>query len=248
MTEPVLKRRAPSLDTRLSAAMMLAENSRVFADIGADHGRLSTVMLLGDAHRRALVSDISAAALGKARALIRRMGLDDRVTFAVADGLDALDAASETVDTVFVLGMGGETIGNMLHRGGKKLNGATLILGAQTELLLVRMAIVEIGYRIRREMVVRDGVRDYVLLTAKPMQTGEAEYTDEEILLGPVFLKELPPNWLPLLERQERLLHQGIAAMQAAGLSKDSRRLLRFETEMGYVQHALQLLREEETP
>ena len=51
MTDLVTKRRAPILDGRLSAAMELAENCRVFADIGADHGRLSTVMLLQDENR-----------------------------------------------------------------------------------------------------------------------------------------------------------------------------------------------------
>ena len=59
-------RRAPLLDGRLSAAMALAQGAQVFADIGADHGRLSAVMLLSGA-RSALVADISAAALEKAR-------------------------------------------------------------------------------------------------------------------------------------------------------------------------------------
>ena len=85
MTDLMTKRRAPLLDGRLSAAMALAENCRVFADIGADHGRLSAVMLLADENRRALVADISAPALQKSRDLLGRMQLTDRATFAVAD-------------------------------------------------------------------------------------------------------------------------------------------------------------------
>jgi tRNA A22 N-methylase len=50
--------------------MELAENCHVFADIGADHGRLSTVLLLQDESRFALVADISPLALEKARALL----------------------------------------------------------------------------------------------------------------------------------------------------------------------------------
>ena len=86
------KRRAPLLDGRLSAAMALAENCRMFADFGADHGRLSAVMLLQDENRCALTADISAPALQKSRDLIASLGLNSRVTFAVANGLDALDA------------------------------------------------------------------------------------------------------------------------------------------------------------
>lgn len=50
------------LDGRLSAAMALGAGTRVFADIGADHGRLSAALLLGGAGH-GLVSDVSAAAL-----------------------------------------------------------------------------------------------------------------------------------------------------------------------------------------
>ena len=66
--------------------MALAQGAQVFADIGADHGRLSAVMLLSGA-RSALVADISAAALEKARKRLHALGLDNRATFAVADGL-----------------------------------------------------------------------------------------------------------------------------------------------------------------
>ena len=117
-------RRAPLLDGRLSAAMALAQGAQVFADIGADHGRLSAVMLLSGA-RSALVADISAAALEKARKRLHALGLDNRATFAVADGLAALDALKQPPDTVFVLGMGGETIGGILYRGHTRLVGAS---------------------------------------------------------------------------------------------------------------------------
>ena len=90
-------------------------------------------MLLSGA-RSALVADISAAALEKARKRLHALGLDNRATFAVADGLAALDALKQPPDTVFVLGMGGETIGGILRRGHTRLGGAALILGAQTDL------------------------------------------------------------------------------------------------------------------
>ena len=249
MTDSVLtKRRAPILDGRLSAAMALAENCRVFADIGADHGRLSTVLLLQDERRLGLVADISALALEKAQVRIRRMGLDNRAVFAVADGLDALKSLkNHTADTVFVLGMGGETVSGILLRGAELLKGAALILGAQTELPLVRKALCEIGYRIRREIIASESGRDYVLVRATPAVEGEAFYSEEELLLGPVFLKELPESWLPILLRRERLLQQGITAMEATKLDKDSDRLALFQREISYVQHALARLRKEAT-
>ena len=237
------KRRAPLLDGRLSAAMALAENCRMFADIGADHGRLSAVLLLQDENRRALVADISAPALQKSRDLIGRLDLNSRVTFAVADGLTALESLTdEQPDTVFILGMGGDTVSGIIRRGADKLHGAALVLGAQTDLPMVRRTLCEVGYAIRREVVASEGRHDYVLIRA---EAGKAEYTEEELLLGPVLLKEYPANWLPLLERREKLLSTGLAAMQATRLEKDAERLALFEREIGYVQQAISRLRKE---
>ena len=247
MTDRVLKRRAPILDGRLSAAMELAENCHVFADIGADHGRLSTVLLLQDESRFALVADISPLALEKARALIGKMELNDRAQFAVSDGLDALDSFTDKViDTVFVLGMGGETLSGILMRGQEKLRGATLILGAQTDLPLVRRTLCSIGYRIRRETIASEGKHHYVLLRATPAAHDEAGYTEEELLLGPCLMNAMPQNWLPVLEGRWKLLTQGVNAMRAAQLSKDEERLRQFEYELACVEAALSKLRKED--
>ena len=243
MTDLMTKRRAPLLDGRLSAAMALAENCRMFADIGADHGRLSAVMLLSDEKRRALVADISAPALQKSRELIGRLGLNSRVTFAVADGLAALDAlTNEQPDTVFILGMGGDTVSGIIRRGADKLNGAALILGAQTDLPMVRQTLCDTGYHICREVVASEGKHDYVLIRA---ETGTATYTEKELLLGPVLLSQMPSNWLPLLQRRMTLLQKGLQAMRSANLEKDAARLALFERESSYIQQVMNQLRKE---
>ncbi len=238
-----LKRRTPILDARLSAAMALTEDCRMFADIGADHGRLSAAMLLADAERRALTADISAPALQKSRDLLGRLQLTDRVIFAVADGLNALDALkTEQPDTVFILGMGGDTVSGIIRRGATKLHGAALILGAQTDLPMVRRTLCEIGYCIQREVVASEGKHDYVLIRAVP---GQANYSEEELLMGPILIRERPANWLPLLDRRYALIQKGIAAMQAAQLAKDADRLALFTRESGYIEQVMKSLRKE---
>lgn len=236
MTNQAMKRRTPILDARLSAAMELAENCRIFADIGADHGRLSAV-LLQNPERFALIADISAPALDKAKSLIARSGLSSRAVFAVADGLDALDQLKgKQADTIFILGMGGDTVSGILQRGVNRLQGAALILGAQTDLPLVRRTLASIGYRIDRERVACEANRDYILIRAVP---GFMQLTEEEALLGPVFLRELPENWLSVLRRREQLLLNGLNAMRVSKLDKDAERLALFEREIIYVQRAM---------
>lgn len=237
MTNQAMKRRTPILDARLSAAMALAENCRIFADIGADHGRLSTVLLLNDDTRFALVADVSAPALEKARTLIDRNHLSHRAVFAVADGLDALDQMPDKQpDTVFILGMGGETVSGIIRRGLHKLNNTALILGAQTDLPHVRRTLEASGYSIEHERVVTEGNHDYILIRAVP---GKMTLSEEEALLGPVLLRELPEGWISFLKRRERLLKAGIEAMRISRLSKDAERLELFEREIIYVQRAI---------
>ena len=97
----------------------------------------------------------------------------------------------------------------------------------------------EIGYRIRREVLAQESGRIYTLMKCLPTEQGEPAYTDEQLLLGPGLLETLPPLWLPVLMRRKRLLTQGIAAMEAAGLQKDEARLSAFQRELAYVERAI---------
>ena len=124
------------LDSRLQAALLLAQPCGVCADIGADHGRLSAALLQSGRAKQVLVADVSAPSLNKAKILLGGLGLSDRATFAVADGLRALDALNVPAETVFVLGMGGQTLSRILEEGCGRLHGASLVLGAQTDLPL----------------------------------------------------------------------------------------------------------------
>lgn len=245
MTES-FNRRTPVLDARLSGAMALAGKCRVFADIGADHGRLSAVMLLSGQAEHGLIADISDKALEKARRRIHGLHLEEKVTFAVADGLCALDRLDTPVDHAFILGMGGDTISGILHRGTEWLRGASLILGPQTEIPMVRQALLDIGYRIRDERIVHDNHRDYLLIKAGPAHQDESGYSQAELWLGPILLKTLPQEWLPVLQRRRRLLAQAVEAMQKAHLEKDRQRLMDASAELECVEKALEQLKAKE--
>ena len=75
-----------------------------------------------------------------------------------------------------------------------RLGGAALILGAQTDLPMVRRAVCEVGYRIRREVIASAGGRDYVLMRCTPALAGEAAYTERECVLGPGLLRAPSPG------------------------------------------------------
>jgi tRNA (adenine22-N1)-methyltransferase len=226
-------------DKRLRAAADWVEPCDVIADIGCDHGRLGAMLLLENRARHLLASDISEKSLEKARHFLQRHGLTGRAEFIVADGLEAID---QNVDTVCILGMGGETLSGILLRGQSRLHGAMLVLGAHTNLYIVRKTLQAVGYRLSGEQVVRSEGRMYVLLRAVPAAGDEEPYTRRELMLGPVFLRERPENWKPWLERRRHYLHKSVAAMEAAPSERNEKRLQKTREELTYTLETLQNL------
>lgn len=242
MTERKMGRapRLPELDPRLATARDLTPPCEICADIGADHGRLSAVLLSSGRVKRMLVADVSAKALEKARKRLSALGLAERATFQVADGLMAIDALpGKAADAICILGMGGDTIAGILRGGRERLKRATLVLGPQTELPLVRQTLQTVDYRLRKECVAEASKRLYVLMLATPKQSGEAAYTEEELLLGPCLLRERPEEWQKLLRMRHGLLTKAQGAMLAAGLHKDRERLAETRRELAYVEKVL---------
>ena len=229
-----------ALDERLQAAFDMVPPCRVCADIGADHGRLSAVLLLKERVQHMLVADLSPQSLAKARNRLENLRLEHRATFAVADGLAALEALpAARADAVCILGMGAETLAGILIRGREKLLGATLVLGAQTKLPLLRQAVVEVGYRIREERPARSLGRWYLLMRAAPALRGEADYGAKELFVGPCLLRDKPPQGKAFLLQRKQLLLTRTQAIKQAGQDKDKQRLARLNSELWHLENAL---------
>lgn len=174
------------LDPRLSMIAEMVGRCDSYADIGCDHGRLGVFLLQRDWVKRALMMDISDASLDKARALVRLLGLEDRVEIIVGDGAEHLKSK---VDCVVIAGMGGTTAAGIVERGRERLGDARLILQANVANPELRERLACAGYRISDERIVKDGRRYYIIIEAVP---GKAEYTARERLVGPILLRNQP--------------------------------------------------------
>ena len=153
-----------------------------------------------------IVSDISAESLAKAQALLALHELADRADFCVADGLNAL-RGRPNVQCAVMCGMGGRLISQILRDGCGLLQGAALVLSSHTDIPLVRQTLMQIGYAITAERIVRAKGRFYVLMRAEP---GNAHYTERELYLGPALLDNPPPLWQNYLRWRE-----GVVACEA---------------------------------
>lgn len=153
------------LDERLALAATLYEPCQWGADIGTDHAFLPCHLLHTGICQHMIAADVSAKALTHARENLTHHHLTDRAEIIQADGLDAI---THPCGCISMMGMGGETMAEILRKGQDRLQGAVLVLGAHTELYLVREAIGDIGYHITQERICRAAGRFYVFWRAEP--------------------------------------------------------------------------------
>ena len=200
-----------ALDPRLSMIARLVGSCACYADIGCDHGRLGAFLLQSGQCGRAVLTDISEHSLAKARALIGRLGLAERVAFRAGSGATVLDVP---VDAAVIAGMGGETIAEILREGRDHLGDARLVLQPNVAAPALRAALSECGYRITDERIARDGRRCYVILCAEP---GQSRYDERERIVGPVLLRRRSPELKPYADFRLRVARKALAGAQAGG-------------------------------
>ena len=166
------------LDERLSLAAELYEPCEWGADIGTDHAFLPCHLLRTGVCQQMIAADVSENALTRAHANLTRQHLIDRAEVVLADGLDAI---TQPCGCISIMGMGGELMGRILRNGQNKLQGAVLVLGAHTELHLVREAIRDVGYHIVQERLCKAAGRFYVFWRA---EEGSASMSADELRYG----------------------------------------------------------------
>lgn len=196
------------LDPRLSTIAEMVGRCDTYADIGCDHGRLGAFLLQHGWINRALLMDISDPSLDKARSLIRLLGLEEKTRFLVGDGADPLDCQ---VDCVVIAGMGGTTAAGIIERGRDKFGSARIIIQANVANLELRERLMRSGYRISDERVVKDGRRHYIIIEAVP---GHAVYSEQELMVGPVLLRDRPEALAAYVEFRLRVARKALAGAE----------------------------------
>ncbi len=166
------------LTPRIEAALALIGKADTVADIGCDHGRLTAALLQRGVCSRVVASDVSARSLQKARDLIGHIGLNDRVSFRVGDGLSVL--RENECDALAILGMGGTLMTRILSAAPVPMMGAgAMVLQPMRAQAEIREYLFKNRYHVTDERIVREGERLYELLRVVP---GEAP-------------QKMPPGW-----------------------------------------------------
>jgi tRNA (adenine22-N1)-methyltransferase len=209
LNEHTLSRRLERVAARVPAGARLA-------DIGSDHGYLPVALMRRGVIEYAVAGEVAMTPFRAAERTVRENHLDDRMTVRLANGLEAIKP-EDGITAISVCGMGGETIRDILDSGKTYLTGRErLIMQPNGGEQPLRQWLMENGYRILFEEVLRENRFDYEIIVAE--RSAPVVYTAEELYFGPLQLRERSAaflaKWRRRLKQKEKTLNQLLHARQ----------------------------------
>ncbi|MBR4237146.1 SAM-dependent methyltransferase [bacterium] len=195
------------ISDRLKSIASMVDKVDTLVDIGTDHAYLPIYLALNGIVKRVYAIDNKIGPLNNATKNIKNSGLENIIIPLLSDGLK--DAKDIKYDAINISGMGSETIIDILSIDNLDEN-ATLILEPQKNPELLRKFLMERNYEIVDELFIKDKNHYYPIIKAK--KTKEAiNYSNLEILFGPIILKKKDPLFIEFISKQIKTLEESLS-------------------------------------
>lgn len=166
------------LTSRLETIASLVTKGSKVADIGTDHGYIPVHLLKNNIVPFAILADINKGPLDNGKRFVKWNNLLDKVDFRLGSGIDVLHQGE--VDEVIIAGMGGILISDILENKKEVAHRLKkLILQPMQAQNKLRMYLLENGYEIIDEVLVREDFRIYEIIVAE--YTGKFSEVENEI-------------------------------------------------------------------
>jgi tRNA (adenine22-N1)-methyltransferase len=173
----------------LTIANLIPKDSNV-ADIGCDHGYLLIYLMDNGFKGKLLGVDNKIGPLNAFKQNLQEKHYEKSISFALSDGLDAIDS---TYNTIVLAGMGYNTIEKIVLNNVEKLDFIdNIIIDSHTKEKESREFFVKLGYKIEKEILLEENGIYYTIIFFKK---GQDNYTDDELYFGPILLKEKPEKF-----------------------------------------------------
>ena len=229
------------LSKRLQMVASLVTAGNRLGDIGTDHGYIPIVLVQQGICPVAIASDVNKGPLLRAKEHIEENGLSSKIQVRLGNGLASILPGE--VDTVLIAGMGGSLIVTILEQGKNVRDSAKeLVLSPHSDIPKVRAYIMEQGYEIIQESMVKEDGKYYVAMKAVLAQQRETmeKWKEEEIAYGKELLKQKNSVLLEYLRKTENKITIILQGLQEKGGDALSQRKLELEQELQVVQKALE--------
>ena len=166
---------------RLKAISDFIYPYRRIADIGCDHGYLIKIAFDNNLIDYAYAIDNKIGPLNSSKNNLKDY---QNVAYFLSDGLDKVD---ESIECVIIAGMGGMLIISILEKNKDKLkNIKRLILQANRDEYLLRKYLVENGFYIKDENIIKEDNKYYEI---DCFEKGYEEYDFNDLYFGKILMK-----------------------------------------------------------
>jgi tRNA (adenine22-N1)-methyltransferase len=217
-----------ALSKRLRAIADMVPEHLALADIGTDHGLLLCYLAETGRIPYGIGVELNPGPLERARATVRRLGLESRVEIRRGNGLSPLKPGE--ADAAVIAGMGGFAVRDILDTAeGRRRQYACqpvqcLVLQPMMSAETVRRWLAGHHWKITVEDAVKEGKKYYQIIKAEPGKM--AELSMAEACYGPILVKNRHPLLKEIALKDFRIL-QGIldqmakASLISEGLNED---------------------------
>ncbi|MGE8150212.1 tRNA (adenine(22)-N(1))-methyltransferase [Pseudomonas vancouverensis] len=184
------------------------------ADIGSDHGYLPVALMRRGVIAAAVAGEVALTPFNAATRTVHENALEQQITVRLANGLDAIEPG-DGITAVSLCGMGGETIRDILDSGKARLSGLErLILQPNGGEQPLRQWLMDNGYRILCEEVLRENRFDYEIIVAE--RGDPVSYTEQELYFGPLQMQARTAAFLGKWQRRLRQKQKTLAHLARA--------------------------------
>lgn len=226
LTKPSVRLSAAA---EMAAAALLNEKKELRAlDVGCDHAKLAVYLIQSGLFSHVTASDIADGPCEKARSTVRERtmkgeSLEKYITVVKRDGLCGYE--NEHFDCIFILGMGGELISDILEKGSftrseENRESIRFILQPMTSEDKLREYLYKNGYRIDGEKMICDKSRVYAMLSVC-YDGKERKGTKAEYLLGKANIESRTELFERQLDRRIRITQKALSERTENGLDSE---------------------------
>lgn len=202
-----------NLSKRLNAAADFAIPGKKILDIGSDHSYLPIYLVQQEVVPSAVAGEVVQGPYTKALEQVTMHQLEKKIDVRFGDGFEVLEETEE-VGTIFICGMGGLLISDIINEGlkdNKISKSAQLVLQPNNAEKELRNVLVDNQFKISSETIIEENNKIYEVIVAEYTEE-KVNYTDIEFIFGPEQLKERSSlflkKWRLTLEKNERILKQ----------------------------------------
>lgn len=167
---------------RIKEIATFSKNYKRIADIGCDHGFLIIEAFENYDIEYAQAIDNKKGPLDSAKRNISKFEFSKNVDFTLSDGLEKITE----VDAIFICGMGGNLICDIISKNLDKIVSQVLIMQPNRNSYELRRFLMENSFEMINEKIIHDEFYYEVIVAVK---STKRDYSLKELMFGPINLK-----------------------------------------------------------